>query len=132
MIVVGVGVSIIENATTSRLAVCMRASRAPLLVLLLAGNAIVMIVDVVVLHVVSIVAVVALIVALAAAAAATAAAAAATAAAFAAVRRIVVDVVLEMALGLVLDVLGVLRTFFPSVLARLVQLAIALVGTEEL
>ena len=32
----------------------------------------------------------------------------------------------------VLDVLGVLRTFFPSVLAGLVQLAIALVGTEVL
>ena len=83
-----------------------------------------MIVDVVVFHVVSIVAV------LAATAAASAAAAATTA--VAAVRRFVVDVVLKMALGLVLHVLGVLGTFFPSVSAGFMHLAISFVGAEEL
>jgi len=45
---------------------------------------------------------------------------------------LVVDVVLKMALGLVLHVLGVLGTFFPSVSAGFMHLAITFVGAEEL
>ena len=111
IIVGGIGIAILEDATTSRLAVRTRASRA---LLLFARDEIVMIVDVVVFHVVSVVAVLA------------------ATTAFAAVGRIIVDVVLMVALGLVLDVLGVLGTFFPSVFAGAMQLAIALVGAEIL
>ena len=110
IVVCGVGIAILEDATASRLA-------ALLFVLPLARDATVLVVDVIVLDVVSFVAVVAL----AAAAAATVAAAAT----LAAVRRVVV--VLEVALDLLPRVLGILGTFFPGVLAGAMNLAIALV-----
>ena len=110
IVVCGVGIAILEDATASRLA-------ALLFVLPLARDATVLVVDVIVLDVVSFVAVVAL----AAAAAATVAAAAT----LAAVRRVVV--VLEVALDLLPRVLGILGTFFPGVPAGAMHLAVALV-----